>query len=59
LVLANITDMERTNRYLREVYRPAFNAKYAQSSLDNGTAFVPFLDDFLCEQFERTVDKDN
>ena len=44
-------------------YRPAFNAEFAQPSLEEGTAFVPFLggslDDILCEQFERTVGKDN
>ena len=32
-------------------------------ALEEGSAFVPFvggsLDDILCEQFERTVGKDN
>jgi len=63
LALAGITDMTAANAYLREVYRPAFNAEFVQSSIENGTAFVPFLggnlDDILCEQFERTVGKDN
>jgi transposase len=63
LALAGITDMESANRYLREVYRPAFNAEFAQPSMEEGSAFVPFLggslDDILCEQFERTVGKDN
>jgi hypothetical protein len=45
------------------VYQQAFNAEFAQPPIENGTAFVPFLggnlDDILCEQFERTVGKDN
>lgn len=63
LALAGITDMTEANIYLREVYQPAFNAEFAQPPLESGTAFVPFLggslDDILCEQFERTVGKDN
>ena len=63
LALAGITDMTAANAYLREVYQPAFNAEFAQPPIENGTAFVPFLggnlDDILCEQFERTVGKDN
>jgi len=30
LALAGITDMETANRYLRDVYRPAFNVEFAQ-----------------------------
>lgn len=63
LALAGITDMTAANSYLRDQYQPAFNAEFAQPPLENGTAFVPFLggslDDILCEQFERTVGKDN
>lgn len=63
LALAEIPEMEAANRYLQDVYRPAFNAEFAQPSLEEGTAFVPFLggslDDILCEHFERTVGKDN
>jgi transposase len=63
LALAGITDMVMANRYLQDVYRPSFNAEFAQPPLAEGTAFVPFLggslDDILCEQFERTVGKDN
>ncbi|MGH8559820.1 MAG: hypothetical protein ACRESZ_20680 [Methylococcales bacterium] len=51
------------NRYLREVYRPAFNQEFARPARETGSAFVPFLggnlDDILCEQYERTVAKDN
>jgi transposase len=63
LALAGITDMNAANRYLRDVYRLAFNAEFTQPPLEDGTAFVPFLggslDGILCEQFERTVGKDN
>ncbi|WP_217426525.1 hypothetical protein [Candidatus Methylobacter favarea] len=63
LALAGIADMEAANRYLRDVYRLAYNAEFAQPPLEEGSAFVPFLggslDDILCEQFERTVSKDN
>lgn len=63
LALAGITEMATANRYLRETYRPAFNREFAQPPREEGTAFVPFvgghLDDILCEQFERTVGKDN
>jgi len=45
------------------VPRPAFNAEFAQPPLEDGTAFAPFLggslEDILCDQFERTVGKDN
>jgi hypothetical protein len=29
------------NRYLAEVYRPAFNAALMQPALEEGSAFVP------------------
>ncbi len=60
--MASITDMEAANRYLSECYRPAFNQEFAQPPLEERSAFVPFrngnLDTILCEQFERTVGKD-
>lgn len=63
LALAGITDMTRANRYLSEVYRPAFNAEFAQPAMEAGSAFVPWiggcLEDILCEQYERTVSADN
>lgn len=63
LALAGITDMEVANRYLQEVYRPAFNTEFSQSAPEEGSAFVPWiggnLDDTLCEQYERTVRADN
>jgi len=63
LAFAGITDMEVANRYLQEVYRPAFNTEFSQSAPEEGSAFVPWiggnLDDTLCEQYERTVSADN
>ena len=63
LALAGITRMDEANRYLAEVYLPAFNAEFAQPAMEQGAAFVPWiggnLDDFLCEQFEHTVGADN
>ena len=63
LAAAGITDMEAANRYLQNVYRPAFNAEFAQPAPQEGSAFVPWiggpLEDILCEQYERTVSADN
>jgi transposase len=63
LALAGITDMKTANRYLQEVYLPAFNAEFAQPAMEQGSAFVPWigdsLEDILCEQYERTVGNDN
>lgn len=63
LQLAGITTMAAANRYLSEVYRPAFNAEFAQPAPEEGSAFVPWiggsLDDVLCEQYMRTVGTDN
>ena len=64
LAAAGITDMATANAYLKETYLPAFNAEFAHPSREAGSAFVPCpdratLDDILCEQFTRTVGKDN
>jgi len=63
LAIAGIHDMTAANRYLDEVYRPAFNAEFMPPALEEGSAFVPWiggrLDDFLCETFGRVVGKDN
>ncbi|MGH8563212.1 MAG: hypothetical protein ACREXW_03675 [Gammaproteobacteria bacterium] len=51
----SLTDKEAANRYLWEVYRPAYNAEFKQPAAEEGSAFVPFigqeLTDILCEQF--------
>ena len=62
LRLAGITEMAEANRFLREVYLPQHNARFATPVEDEGSAFVPFagaLDDILCIQEERTVSNDN
>jgi transposase len=63
LAAAGITTLEAANRYLEEIYRPAFNAEFQQPAREEGSAFVPWiggsLDDILCEQYERTVGHDN
>lgn len=47
-------DMEAANRYLREVYLPAFNTGFAQPAMEEGSALVPWfggnIDDILGEQ---------
>jgi transposase len=63
LAFYDITGMEEANRYLRQTYLPAHNAEFCQPPLEEGAAFVEWvganLDDFLCEQFDRVVGRDN
>lgn len=63
LNLAGITTMEAANRYLREVYMPAFNAEFSVPAREGKSVFVPYiggdLDDILCERYDRTVSNDN
>jgi len=63
LELAGITTVAAANRYLAEVYLPAFNVEFMHPAREEGSAFVPWiggnLADTLCEQFERTVGNDN
>ncbi len=64
LAAMKIRTMEEANRYLQEVYMPAFNAEFMVTPYSDKSAFVPWnnimsLDDVLCEHFERTVGKDN
>jgi transposase len=64
LRLAGITDdIEAANRYLREVYIPEHNARFAIAPAEAGSAFVPVEEaqwrDILCVQVERTVAPDN
>src|SRR3972149_2311977 len=53
LALHEITDMEAANRYIEEVYLPEFNKEFMQPSLEEGSAFVPWIggnpDEILCE----------
>lgn len=63
LALHGITDMNAANRYMAQVYQPAFNTEFMQPATEEGSAFVPWigknLDDILCEHDERTVSADN
>lgn len=63
LALLGITDMESANKYLKEVYIPAYNKEFSVPAAVEGSAFVPWLndnlEDILCEQYQRTVGKDN
>ncbi len=43
LALAGITTMAAANRYLNDVYRPAFNAEFMQPAREAGSAFVPWI----------------
>ena len=59
---AGIATMEDANRYLKEVFWPAHNARFARPAEDTGSAFVAFagtLEDSLCAQQERVVAGDN
>lgn len=63
LAAAGITDMEDANAYLKDKYMPAFNVEFAVKASLETKAFVQWfgglLDDILCEQYERIVNKDN
>ncbi|MBX3516684.1 MAG: ISNCY family transposase [Rhodospirillales bacterium] len=63
LRLAGISDVETANRWLAEVYLPAYNARFAVAAEQNGSAFVAdpaqAWRDVLCIQEERVVGNDN
>ena len=63
LALAEITTVEAANAFLRDVYIPAYNARFAIKAEQEGTAFVAIpgidLGEILCVQEERQVGNDN
>jgi transposase len=63
LALAGITRVEAANRFIREVYLPAHNARFAVKAEQEGTAFVPVsgleVNEILCVQEDRQVGNDN
>lgn len=65
LKLSDITDMDASNKFLKEKFIPYFNNRFKVKSYEAGSAFVSWkpqhfrLDDILCIQEERTVKKDN
>ena len=63
LAAEGVRTMDEANRYLREVFRPAWNKRFAVPAAQSGDAFVPLLgvdlDDILCLKEERKVGNDN
>jgi transposase len=63
LALAGITTIEAANRFIRAVYLPEHNARFAEPAEQTGTAFLPVpgieLGEVLCIQEERQVGNDN
>jgi transposase len=63
LALAGITDIDTANAWLREVYLPAHNARFAVAAEQEGTAFVAVAPEqwreVLCLQETRQVGNDN
>jgi transposase len=63
LKLAGVTDIEAANAFIREVYLPAHNARFAVDPAGEGSAFTPIpgvnLDEILCVEEERQVGNDN
>jgi hypothetical protein len=60
---AGITTIEAANRFIREVYLPAHNARFAKPPALPDSAFVAadpaLLREVLCVQEERVVSRDN
>ena len=63
LRLAGIPTAEAANAFIRDVYLPAHNARFAVDPAGEGSAFTPIpgvdLDEILCVQEERQVMNDN
>jgi transposase len=63
LRLARIESVADADRYIRDVFLPAYNARFAVKAVEDGTAFVPYagppLAEALCVQETRQVGKDN
>jgi transposase len=64
LKLAGIKDIDAANRFIREVYLPEHNARFARPPEIEESAFVPVADksvlrEILCIEEARVVDRDN
>jgi transposase len=63
LKLAGITNMGSANKYIRDIYLPAFNAEFSVPARENKSVFAKYigehLEDVLCEHYDRTVNNDN
>jgi transposase len=60
---AGITGVAAANTWLREVYLPAHNARFAREAEEPGHAFVPYAgiatEEVLCVREDRQVGRDN
>ena len=63
LALAGIDDIEGANAFIRDVYIPAHNARFAIAAEHEGSAFVAIpgvdLAEVLCVQEDRDVGNEN
>ena len=63
LALARIVTIEAANVFIKEVYMPVHNARFAVKAQQEGSAFVAIpgvdLGEILCVQEERQVGNDN
>lgn len=65
LALAGISTMDEANHFLKTVYLPQHNKRFSVQPTETESAFIPWLDsgmnlqDILCIQEQRTVNKDN
>ena len=63
LRLAGVTDIEAANAFIRDIYLPEHDARFAVDPAGEGSAFTPIpsvdLDEILCVQEERQVMNDN
>ena len=63
LALASITTVEAANAFIRDVYLPMHNARFAVKAEQDGSAFVAIpgvdLNEILCIQEDRQVGNDN
>jgi transposase len=65
LKLEGITNIKQANRFLAEQFIPQFNKRFKVKPKEDGSVFIPWvnnnwnLNDILCLQEERIVNKDN
>ena len=63
LALAGMATIEAANAFIKDVYLPAHNARFAVAAQQQGSAFVAIpgvdLGEILCVQEERQVGNDN
>ena len=63
LALAGIVEVQAANRFIADIFLPAYNARFAIAATEPGSTFVPVglaqWQDVLCVQEERVVANDN